>query len=99
MSDRSDLRVLDDQHLVEAEGEAAVEVRLRTHLANLLSGTVATSTVRFEGLDSASFAVRSLENWEWPYYLADVWREGNFWEKAATALERLERACHRVEGA
>ncbi|HUG82485.1 MAG TPA: hypothetical protein VML01_12530 [Bryobacterales bacterium] len=76
---------------VENEGEAAVETRLREHLAALLSGKPSTTAVTFAPPDPAAFSQRVLDEWEWPFYLADAWRERSSWDKAAPELQRLGR--------
>ena len=75
-----------------SEDSADWEARLRAHLEDLLSHTTSPTTVGFEPLDRASFAVRSLGEWEWPAHVADVWREARDWEMAEDELRRLERA-------
>jgi len=73
------------------EGNANLETRLREHLESLLVDPPAATTVSFVPADRASFHVRALDEWEWSYYLGDVWREAQAWETAEDELRRLER--------
>ena len=80
------------QRQLASEDSADWEARLRAHLEDLLSQPPSPSTVGFTPLDRASFAVRSLAEWEWPSHVSDVWREARAWEKAEDELRCLERA-------
>lgn len=57
-----------------SEDPADWEARLREHFQDLLLHPPPPTTVGFEPLDRASFAVRPLAEWEWPVRVADVWR-------------------------
>ena len=59
---------------LSSEDLADWEARLRAHFEDLLSQPPPPTTVRFEPLDRASFAVRPLAEWEWPVHVADVRR-------------------------
>ncbi|MCY4586518.1 MAG: hypothetical protein OXB98_10825 [Bryobacterales bacterium] len=59
---------------LSSEDLADWEARLRAHFEDLLSQPPPPTTVGFEPLDRASFAVRPLAEWEWPVHVADVWR-------------------------
>lgn len=59
---------------LSSEDLAGWEARLRAHFEDLLSQPPPPTTVRFEPLDRASFAVRPLAEWEWPVHVADVRR-------------------------
>jgi len=84
-------RYEDLERQLASEGEASLETRLREHLDRLVAKAPAATTVSFVPLDRASFAVRSLDEWEWSYYLGDVWREAQSWETAEGELRRLEK--------
>ena len=80
------------ERLVASEDSADLETRLRAHLDDLISNPPSPTTVGFTSLDRASFAVRSLGEWEWPSHVSDVWREARAWEMAEDELRRLEHA-------
>ena len=84
-------RYEDLEERIATAGDANLETRLRKHLDGLAAHPPTATTVSFAPLDRASFAVRPLDEWEWPYYVGDVWREAQSWETAEDELRQLER--------